>query len=161
MSSHQNNTPAPPRTIRTTDHFGTVEHVDLRATKLRTPQGELIVIPNRQVFNDALINYTETPERRVDIPLGVSYADDLAHARSVVIDALKQLEINADPERVQVVYTGFGGSSVDSGLRRSAARRPFASLPLVPRGGSLSDFSLDLEARFWVDTARQGAYLTA
>ena len=98
--------------IRTGEHFGTVRHVDLRATKLRTMQGETVVIPNREVFNDALVNYTDTPDRRIDIAVGVAYGDDLRKARQVILDAVSGLDLALDG-RTRVDVEGFGGSSVD------------------------------------------------
>jgi len=57
-----------------TNHFlGTVERISLRSTELRTPQGQLVLIPNKEVFQNPIINYTLTGKRRIDLKVGVSY----------------------------------------------------------------------------------------
>jgi small conductance mechanosensitive channel len=59
--------------IETKDFFGVVKRVHLRWTEIRSPQGQLVLIPNKQVFENAIQNYTATGRRRIDLRVGVSY----------------------------------------------------------------------------------------
>ena len=103
--------------IETNDRFGTVEHIDLRATTIRTLQGQRVLIPNGLVFKNPLTNYTSTGARRVDLKVGVSYGDDLEKARRVALDAVRSIE-ERDPHRdVELFYEGFGDSSIDFTIR--------------------------------------------
>lgn len=99
--------------IETQDYFGTVTSVDLRTTTVRTPKGEDVLLPNKDVLNNALVNFTRTPDRRVDVEVGVAYADDLRVARKAVVEALEGLEGRQQSRPVEVFFTGFGGSSID------------------------------------------------
>ncbi|NNC82942.1 MAG: mechanosensitive ion channel [Flavobacteriales bacterium] len=101
--------------IETNDHFGTVEDITLRYTTLRSFQGQTIVIPNKQVLESSLVNYTVTNERRVDLECGVSYSDDLEKAEQVAIDAITQMSSSKKP--VEVMYGEFGDSSINFTLR--------------------------------------------
>jgi small conductance mechanosensitive channel len=99
--------------IRTTAFFGVVERTDLRVTRLRTLDGELVLIPNKDVYNNPLVNLTETPDLRVEVALGVGYDDDLRAARDATHDALESLPMRNADKPVQVFFTGFGSSSID------------------------------------------------
>lgn len=98
--------------IKTGDYFGTVTEVNLRSTRLRTFQGQSAIIPNAQVFQDPVVNFS-TGERRVDLRCGVAYGDDLEKAREVAIEAIRGLD-GVDPDRpVDLYYEEFGDSSIN------------------------------------------------
>lgn len=103
--------------IETNDFRGRVENIDLRATQLRTPQGQLVLIPNGTVYGNAIINYTRASHRRLDLVSGVTYGDDLEKARSVALDAMEDVA-HRDPDRdPEFFYDEFGGSSINFVLR--------------------------------------------
>ncbi|MGB3468208.1 MAG: mechanosensitive ion channel domain-containing protein, partial [Cyclobacteriaceae bacterium] len=58
--------------IETDGHTGVVEEIDLRVTVIRTFPGLHVIVPNKDVFQSSIINYTRTNERRVDLAVGVS-----------------------------------------------------------------------------------------
>ncbi len=103
--------------VKISDFFGRVDKVDLRATRLTKLSGETVIIPNKDVFQNAIENFTDTKCRRVDIEVGVSYGDDLEHAREVALDAVSSLSERDTSRDVELFYTGFGASSVDFTLR--------------------------------------------
>lgn len=103
--------------VKVADHFGRVEAIDLRSTRLRELTGETVIIPNKDVFQSAIVNYTDTPCRRVDIDVGVSYADDLVRAKEIAIEAVQGIEARDGDKEIEVFYSGFGGSSIDFTLR--------------------------------------------
>ncbi len=103
--------------IETNDHLGTVEDITLRYTAIRRPQGQVVLIPNSMVFKNPLINYTETSDRRVDLEVGVSYADDLEEAKRVAIGAVEGVPGRNVARDVELFYTGFGASSIDFVVR--------------------------------------------
>lgn len=69
------------------DHEGTVDTIDLRVTQLIDYDGEIIMIPNSDVFTNALINLTRRGRRRTRVTIGVDYDDDHNHAREVIREA--------------------------------------------------------------------------
>lgn len=99
--------------VETNDTYGVVDQVNLRATVIRTGPGQLVFVPNSEVFSNRLINYTRSGERRVDIACGVSYADDLAKAKRVAVEAIEGLDMVARGRSVDLFYNEFGGSSIN------------------------------------------------
>ena len=99
--------------IRSGGFFGTVEGLDLRNTYIRTLTGEQVIVPNKEVYGTALTNYTQSPFRRIDIAVGVSYGDDLKAARDAVVEALKAMEHAVGERPVRVFFSEFGESSIN------------------------------------------------
>lgn len=98
------------------DYLGTVTEINLRSTRLRTLQGQTVIIPNADVFTNPVVNYS-TGERRVDLRCGVAYGDDLEKAREVALAAVRGVE-GVNLERpVDLYYEEFGDSSIDFVLR--------------------------------------------
>ena len=64
---------------------GTVYEVGLFYTKLTTPDKKLVQIPNSNIANDSIINYSSEPTRRVEFLISVSYDDDVEKVRSVLL----------------------------------------------------------------------------
>jgi small conductance mechanosensitive channel len=70
---------------------GTVEHIEARATLIKTYDGRRVVIPNSDVYTRSVIVNTAYPTRRSEIDLGIGYGDDLQNAREVILAALTDL----------------------------------------------------------------------
>ncbi len=60
--------------------FGNVKEINLRNTLVETFYGQLEVIPNKILFRNILTNYSYLGYRRIEIPVGISYADDIEEA---------------------------------------------------------------------------------
>lgn len=103
--------------IETNDFLGTVERINMRATELRTFQGQKVIIPNSKVFQNPVTNHSDRGTRRVDIVVGISYDDDLEEARRVALDAVRALEVRDERRDVELFYERFGESSIDFQLR--------------------------------------------
>lgn len=102
--------------VETNKQLGIVHEIHLRSTTLTSLDGKTILIPNRKIFEDVLINYSQRGELRVDMSFGVSYGDDLARARQIAIDAVNAIDRLPDRD-VELFYTRFGASAVDLELR--------------------------------------------
>lgn len=98
-------------------YFGTVERVDLRNTWVRTPDGKLVLVPNREVFENAMTNYSQNRHLRVELAVGVSYASDLDLVAEVTRRVVESIEGKSEGREVDVLYTGFGASSIDLVVR--------------------------------------------
>ncbi len=103
--------------IKSNDYFGTVKRISLRTTDILTPQGQIVLIPNKQVFQNPLINYSETKNRRIDLAVGVSYGDDLEKVKKVAIDSIKNITSQDEDKEVELFYTEFGDSSINFVIR--------------------------------------------
>jgi small-conductance mechanosensitive channel len=92
---------------------GTVEHVDLRATEIRTFDGKTVLIPNADVYTSAITNFSRETDRRIDLTIGVDCDTDLELARATALDVVTKIDgILMDPAP-QVAFHNFGASSID------------------------------------------------
>ncbi len=99
--------------IETNEVYGTVRKLNLRNTILQTPQGQIVYIPNKMVFENPLINFTENRERRVDLECGVSYAEDLNKVKKLATEAIEELENYNSDKDILFYFNKFGGSSIN------------------------------------------------
>jgi small conductance mechanosensitive channel len=65
---------------------GTVEQVQILTTILITPDNKEVIVPNSQIMNSIITNYSANDTRRVDMVVGVSYDDDIDKVRSTIED---------------------------------------------------------------------------
>lgn len=107
----------PGHIIETKDFFGTVKRIHLRWTEIRTQQGQVVLIPNKQVFENPIMNYSASGKRRVDLRLGVSYGDDLEKARRLAIRAVEGISTRLPDTEVELFYEEFGESSINFVVR--------------------------------------------
>ena len=63
---------------------GTVTRLDLFNTELIDADGLKIVAPNGKGFSDVVVNYTDIPNRRIEISYQMRYDDDLGTALEVL-----------------------------------------------------------------------------
>ncbi|MCB0792752.1 MAG: mechanosensitive ion channel [Flavobacteriales bacterium] len=103
--------------VETGGHFGVVQRIDLRTTEITNMQGLQVIIPNKEVFQGVLVNYTHNRIRRVDLEVGISYGEDLARAQRVTLDAVRGVEGLLPDQPLELFYTAFGDSSIDFELR--------------------------------------------
>ncbi len=103
--------------VESNSYQGTIRKINLRSTEIETFQGNQVLLPNKQVFGNPLINYSEKGERRVDLELGVSYEDNLEKVKEVAINTIEDLDFVEEDRGVELFYTEFGGSSIKFSLR--------------------------------------------
>jgi small-conductance mechanosensitive channel len=98
--------------------WGDVMDIGLRATKIRTTDNIIIIIPNNEIMKRDIVNYTIVTSRiRVRINIGVAYDADLSQTKEIILGVADAISwIQKDPAPV-VVVTAFGDSSVDLQLR--------------------------------------------
>ncbi|MBI1179675.1 MAG: mechanosensitive ion channel [Alphaproteobacteria bacterium] len=98
--------------IETSDVAGTVEAMSLFHTQLRTWDGIYKFVPNSQLWNVALTNYSRNPTRLILLEFGISYEDDIAEGRRVLTEtAAKHPGVLKDPPPA-VVPLSLGDSAV-------------------------------------------------
>lgn len=99
--------------VETGGHTGKVTAITLFTTELASPDNKKIIIPNGQVWDNSIVNYSAYAERRIDLIFGVSYSDDLDRAIDVVRStAMNDPRVKADPEPL-IVVESLGDSSVN------------------------------------------------
>lgn len=104
------------------DQYGRVEDITLRSTRIRTPRNIYVVIPNKQIIDDLLVNHSKNGETRVDLAVSIAYKEDILAARRVLLAAVDAMAgLLADPAP-EVVVTKLDDSSVNLSLRVWIAR---------------------------------------
>ena len=103
--------------VETQDYFGTVHEVNLRWTEIYSQQGQLVLIPNKHVFENPIMNYSALGRRRIDLKVGVSYGEDLARVKEVAIGAIEGVSTRLPERPVELFYEEFGESSIDFVVR--------------------------------------------
>ena len=93
--------------------FGNVKEINLRNTLVETFYGQLEVIPNKILFRNILTNYSYLGYRRIAIPVGISYADDIEEAARVITDAMNEKDYVIKKEETAVYAESFGDSSIN------------------------------------------------
>lgn len=103
--------------ITTADEMGVVHEMSLRNTTIHSFQGQEILVPNKEVYQNKLTNYSSLGGRRVDIDVGISYNDDLEKARKVAIESVQKLDFIDKNKEVTLFYSEFGDSSINFTIR--------------------------------------------
>ncbi|MBI4143584.1 mechanosensitive ion channel family protein [Candidatus Woesearchaeota archaeon] len=88
---------------------GVVTDIGLRSTKLKSPDGDLIIIPNGKLADSKIYNYHKPlPKTRVTIEFGVKYGSDVEKVKKMVLNEIKNVnDALQDPEPI-VVFEEFG-----------------------------------------------------
>ncbi|TCK18080.1 small conductance mechanosensitive channel [Thiogranum longum] len=96
---------------------GVIEEVQMFATIMRTGDNREIIVPNGQIYSGTITNYSARPTRRIDLVFGIGYDDDIAKAKQIINDIMKQDErILSDPEPA-VAMAELADSSVNFNVR--------------------------------------------
>ncbi len=99
--------------IESGDWKGTVRKIELRHTHIRTDDGRDIFLPNSQIFNSPLINYTRDGLLRPSLTVGIDYRDDAAGAcRLLAAEVASLPAILPDPAPAAHV-AGLAAATVD------------------------------------------------
>lgn len=99
--------------VKTAGNIGSVDHMNIVSTKIRTLDNQVITIPNSKVWGDVITNFTASDLRRVDLVFGIGYSDDadlaIEELRKIVAEHPKCLS-----EPAAEVFVGeLGDSSVN------------------------------------------------
>ena len=103
--------------VSTAGGEGEVEEITLTHTKLDTPAGQRVMLPNSKLMAGQIVNYTVRGVRRADHAVSASYDDAPETVRRACLAALERVPgVLADPAP-QVVLTAYGESSIEYHVR--------------------------------------------
>lgn len=111
------------------DHYGRVQEITMRTTRVVTPDGRMLAVPNSQVVNSLVASYTNFPHLRVDIDVTVGTSEDLGRVRRLLLGIIgDDRRFMADPPPEVVV-------------------------------AALNDFNVALQLRVWIVDERDNVVL--
>jgi small conductance mechanosensitive channel len=96
---------------------GSVEQVQILTTILKTGDNKQIIVPNSQVMDSIITNYSANDTRRVDMVVGVSYDDDLDKVRKTLEDLLAADERVLSEPAPLIAVSALADSSVNFVVR--------------------------------------------
>lgn len=102
--------------IASNGYMGKVKEISLRATTIHSFDGQEIILPNKDVFQSAIENYSETGKRRVELSCGISYGDDLEKVKKIALASIAGSPFLDPTESISFFYSGFGDSSINFNL---------------------------------------------
>lgn len=95
----------------------TVDKIQIFNTILITPDKKTIIIPNSDISNKSITNFSSEPIRRVDLVIWVSYSDDI----DLVKETLKEIALSEprilENETITIAMSNLWDSSVDFNFR--------------------------------------------
>jgi MscS family membrane protein len=101
--------------VRIGANVGTVEDIGLRSTKIRLVDRSLVILPNKLVSSEAIVNLSRFTARRVEQVLTLTYGTTAAQMEAIVqeIRGLILQEAEVDPASVMVYFRDLNTSSLD------------------------------------------------
>ncbi len=99
--------------IRVGDFEGRVAEVTWRATKLRTKTGNFIVVPNNQVSQQPIVNYSEPAvPTRLELDVGASYLSTPGNVKAAMMEAFAQVPRVLTAPAPDALLLSFDASAV-------------------------------------------------
>jgi len=92
---------------------GTVEHVGLKTTRLRSASGEQVVVSNTELLKESLKNYKRMETRRIEFKLGITYSATPEQVAALPQIVKRVIESHEQVRFDRAHFTGFGESSLD------------------------------------------------
>jgi small-conductance mechanosensitive channel len=93
--------------------LGEVIGIDMLSVKLRTPDNLYVRIPNETLIKTRVVNRSRFPIRRLDLPVGIAYAEDAERVEALLLDLAEKNPACLEEPKPFTLVTGFGASSVN------------------------------------------------
>jgi small-conductance mechanosensitive channel len=107
--------------VKIKDYMGKVHMVNLRDTVVQTFQGQMVIIPNKEVLQNPIENFSLLGKRRMDLTVGVSYGEDLEKVKELVLKAVTDIPGLSPTDKTTFFFEEFADSSINFSIRIWAA----------------------------------------
>lgn len=94
-----------------------VTEIQIFHTVLKSWDNKIIILPNGPLYNNAIINYSCEPTRKVEWIFGISYSDDIDKARGIIKEAIFTDERVLDADNPYINLNELADSSVNFKVR--------------------------------------------
>lgn len=94
------------------DQYGRVDRITLRSTRVVTPDGRMLAVPNATVINSTVASYTNFPNLRLDIEATVGVNEDLGRVRRILLELVHADERFLEQPAPRLVVTALGDYNV-------------------------------------------------
>lgn len=117
--------------IETNDFVGRVSRITLRDTEIAQLDGQIVIVPNKEIFSKPVVNHSSASRRRVDFDIKVPPEVDLDEALNLSHDAVSGIDRRDQRREIELFFK------------------------------SIEDTGTTLLVRFWIDSADEVEYLRA
>ncbi|MFO7945132.1 MAG: mechanosensitive ion channel family protein [Anaerolineales bacterium] len=143
--------------VEVSDKYGKVDQITLRSTRIITPDGRMLAVPNTEMINKPVASYTNFPHLRLDLRFTIGLNEDIHHVRQILLDLVDQdpdflkepppqvllmalndynnefeLRVWIDNERMHVGKRAQLKEQVYNALHRSGVEMPYETIQLAP-----------------------------
>lgn len=94
--------------IDVSGHYGRVDRITLRSTRVITPDGRMLAIPNSEALNSIVASYTNFPHLRIDVDVSVGVDEDLARVRDLLLQVVRDDPDFLEDPAPEVAVTALG-----------------------------------------------------
>lgn len=96
---------------------GCVSEINIMYTVLLSADNKRIIMPNSDITSNHIINYSAEEKRRCDLTFSISYTDDIAKAKSIVLSQVEKLETVLDDPSPVILVSAQEASSIQLSFR--------------------------------------------
>jgi potassium efflux system protein len=100
------------------DVSGTVKKISVRATEIETFQRQSVILPNSNLINNAVGNWTHRNKLgRIDIKVGVAYGSDVKQVHAVLLDIARSHPLVLKNPEPFALFSNFGPAALEFEIR--------------------------------------------
>ncbi|WP_027034761.1 mechanosensitive ion channel family protein [Mesorhizobium ciceri] len=100
------------------DVSGTVKKISVRATEIETFQRQSVILPNSNLINNAVGNWTHRNKLgRIDIKVGVAYGSDVKQVHAVLLEIARSHPMVLKNPEPFVLFSNFGPAALEFEIR--------------------------------------------
>jgi len=100
------------------DITGTVKKISVRATEVETFQRQSVILPNSNLINNAVGNWTHRNKLgRIDIKVGVAYGSDVKRVHAVLLEIARGHALVLKNPEPFVLFANFGPAALEFEIR--------------------------------------------
>jgi small-conductance mechanosensitive channel len=126
--------------IKVGDTVGEVLSIDLLSIKLRKFNNTYVRIPNETLLKAEVSTFTKFPIRRIDLPIGVAYKEDIVKVQEVLQEVADKNPLCLEEPQPLFIFKGFGDSSIDLQFSVWVRREEYLTL--------LNSIQMDIKVAF-------------
>jgi len=91
---------------------GTVVAISSRMTEIESFDGRFVMVPNANSISNPIINYTRSPQRRIELPMRLAYETDLKTLRDTVVATVREVPGYLDLPSPTIIFDTAGELSL-------------------------------------------------
>jgi small conductance mechanosensitive channel len=99
------------------DNYGKVDAITLRSTRIVTPDGRMLAVPNAEMINKTVASYTNFPNLRLDIGVTISVEEDIDRVRKLLLEIVEDQPDFLETPAPQVLVQALNDYNVQVELR--------------------------------------------